>query len=342
MSALACLGRHTVTGMLAASAQQFVDWSAAYRLFAKERFDPEALFGVVRREAVALLPKELPFVASVDDTLLKKRGRKVPGAAWRLDRTGPHFHPNFVWSQRYLQVACALPEDGLVSRARAVPVEMVHCPTPARPRKDATDEERKAYERERKRLRISRVAAERIHALRTALDHEGEPERPLLVCVDGGYTNATVLKDLPERTSLIGRIRKDAKLFRPPEEGVGAAKGRPRVYGQALPTPEQLRQDPALPWQTVRAHAAGKTHDFEVKVVSPVRWRAAGNNNLTLVIIRPLAYRPSRGSRLLYREPAYLISTQENLDLALLLQAYLWRWEIEVAFRDEKQLLGLG
>jgi len=33
---LTCLGRHTVTGMLAASGNQFVDWSGAYRLFSKQ------------------------------------------------------------------------------------------------------------------------------------------------------------------------------------------------------------------------------------------------------------------------------------------------------------------
>ena len=45
---------------------------------------------------------------------------------------------------------------------------------------------------------------------------------------------------------------------------------------------------------------------------------------------------------MLYRQPAYLVCTDTNLNINKLLQAYLWRWEIEVNFRDEKSLLGCG
>ena len=45
---------------------------------------------------------------------------------------------------------------------------------------------------------------------------------------------------------------------------------------------------------------------------------------------------------MLYRNPAYLICTDAQLDIKTLLQAYIWRWEIEVVFRDQKTLIGLG
>jgi len=61
-----------------------------------------------------------------------------------------------------------------------------------------------------------------------------------------------------------------------------------------------------------------------------------------LIIVRPLAYRQRKGARLLYRKPTYLLCTDPNLDEAKLLQAYVWRWEIEVNFREEKTLLGVG
>ena len=35
--ALTCLGRHTLSGSLCTAGQQFRDWSAAYRLFERER-----------------------------------------------------------------------------------------------------------------------------------------------------------------------------------------------------------------------------------------------------------------------------------------------------------------
>jgi hypothetical protein len=60
MSALVGLGRRTVSGMLYASAQQFSDWSAAYRIFERQRFDTNALFAPVRREVVERLKPEEP------------------------------------------------------------------------------------------------------------------------------------------------------------------------------------------------------------------------------------------------------------------------------------------
>ncbi len=59
-------------------------------------------------------------------------------------------------------------------------------------------------------------------------------------------------------------------------------------------------------------------------------------------MIRPLAYRPRKGSKLLYRDPSYLICTDPDLPLPRLIQSYLWRWEIELNFREEKTVLGAG
>lgn len=56
----------------------------------------------------------------------------------------------------------------------------------------------------------------------------------------------------------------------------------------------------------------------------------------------PLRYRLSKKGPLLYREPAYLICTNPDHPPGKILQAYLWRWDIEINFRDEKSLLGTG
>ncbi len=343
LSTLACLGRHTVAGMLVSSGQQFSDWTAAYRLFALDRMELSKLQDPIIQTAHQLLPKDMPFFAAMDDTLVGKRGRKVAGTSWRRDPLGPPFRTNFIWAQRFLQLACIIPESGLSSRARSIPLELHHAPTPRRPGKRATQVEQAQYRIQQAASRISLVGSQRLHALRARLDaQDAASQRPLVTAVDGSYTNNTVFRDIPERTVIIGRIRKDAKLFDAPEVSAAGRKGRRRVYGKPLPTPEQVRQDENIPWQQVQAYAAGKLHSFDVKVLNPVRWKGAGNRNLKLVVVRPLGYRPSKGSRMLYRQPAYLVCTDERLDLTTLLQAYLWRWEVEVSFRDQKTLLGLG
>ena len=159
--------------------------------------------------------------------------------------------------------------------------------------------------------------------------------------VDGSYSNKEVLKNLPQKVTLIGRIRKDTKLFKLPNNQPNT--GRKRVYGEQIPTPEQIRQSNDYKWQEVQAWAAGKTHKFNVKIVNNIRWKSAGKNHiLKLVVIRPLGYRLTKKSKMLYRQPAYLICTDTQLDIQTLLQAYLWRWEIEVNFREEKSMLGAG
>ena len=58
--------------------------------------------------------------------------------------------------------------------------------------------------------------------LRQALDQDdGGKERTLLMAFDGGYTNSTVLKNIPPHTTCIGRIRKDAQLYFPPDPAPG-------------------------------------------------------------------------------------------------------------------------
>ncbi len=49
-----------------------------------------------------------------------------------------------------------------------------------------------------------------------------------------------------------------------------------------------------------------------------------------------------QGARTLYHQPAYLICTDPDLPVQTVVQDYLWRWDIEVNHRDEKQIIGVG
>jgi hypothetical protein len=337
-----CLGRRTLTGLICTQGDQFRDWSKYYRLFENERFEIDTLFTPIRSAVCRHLPKNMPVIATLDDTIMRKRGKKVAGASWRRDPMGPAFRTNFVWAQRFVQMSLIAPTKGFGSSGRGIPVDIVHAPTPAKPTKSATEEQLIDYRSRQTAMRVSKVGAERIIHLRSKLnDDSNSKDRLLIVGVDGGYTNRTVFRSIPENTVLIGRIRKDASLFEKPVDQPNG-RGRNRLYADRMPTPDEYRQMETIPWQGVTAFAAGKTWTFDVKVVRPVRWKAAGGRDAQLVIIRPLAIRPTKGSRLQYRDPAYLLCTDVDLPIEQLLQAYLWRWEIEVNFREEKTIMGTG
>jgi hypothetical protein len=338
LSQLACLERHTVTGLLCSCGRQFVDWSADYRLFSKDAWDANHLFRPVLRASLALLPDAGRVVLAIDDTLLRKSGRKTPGVAYRRDPLSPAFQTNLILAQRFVQFSLLIPNaPGLPAAARGVPCRFEHVPSLKKPRSNATQEERDVYREGVKQQNLNTATCRMIRQLRDELNQVHHAEGcQLVLVVDGSYTNQTVISALPGNTTLIGRIRKDAKLYFPHESS-------PRQYGRAAPTPEQLRQDDQIPWQEIEAYAAGRTHTFRVKSLTPIRWRKTGTKlPLRVVVIAPVGYRLTQGGRLLYRQPAYLICTDPSLQLQPLLQEYLWRWDIEVNHRDEKQVIGVG
>lgn len=335
LCSLLCLGRRTLTGIITTSGGQWLDWSAHYRLYSRDRVDPEKCFDVIRQGVQDLLKPQAPLVVAIDDTIKPKRGVRIDGVGFRRDPLGPKFRVNLVLAQRFLQFSAAVPaSDG---SARLIPIDFLHAPGAKKPRKKADALALAQYKEEQKQANLNYRANQRIARLREVMD----PGRELMLVVDGSYTNGAVIKKLPQRTTLIGRIRKDAVLSEMPKPT--NKPGRRPSYGPERPTPEQIRGDDKIPWLQVRAYAAGKTHVFKVKVVKKVLWRKCGaKRQLQLIIIAPLGYRLRKNSRMLYRQPAYLICTDSQLDLQQLLQYYLWRWQIEVNFRDQKSLLGMG
>ena len=300
------------------------------------------LFSVVRRAVAAQLPSGAPFRAVLDDTLLRRSGLHTPGVAWRRDPLGPRFQTNFVRGQRFLQISAAMP--GKDDVFRLAPIAFLHAPTPPKPGRKATQEALAQYRLDTRASRLPLRASQQIIQLRQDLDRDpGGLQRILLLAFDGGFTNSTVLKPVPPRTVLIGRIRKDAKLCFTPDPALRKTLGRRLCYGAPAPTPEQFRIDDSQPWLTMTFVHSGVDHALRYKLIPNLMWRTAGAHQiLQLVVIAPLAYRLRKGSKLLYRDPAFLICTDPALNPRQIIEAYFQRWDIEVNFRDEKTLLGVG
>jgi hypothetical protein len=330
------MGRHTLTNLLVTGGNQFEDWSADYRLYSEQRIGCTVILEQIRKEVQALNGGSKRLITAIDDSLLPKTGKKIPGVKYARDPMGPPFQVNFVRGQRVIQMSAAVTADG---QARMIPVLFKDASTPVKPGRKSTEAEWTIYKEECKARRLSVRGVECIREMRVKM----EPDCDLWVAVDGSYTNSTVLNNLPDKTVLLGRIRSDARLFYLPREANQAGTGRKRIYGDPAPTPEEIRQNESIPWQTVKAFASGRWHSFKVKTVKHLRWRGSGQKQiLQVMIIAPLRYRLNLSSRLLYRDPAYLICTDPEISPEDLLQAYLWRWGIETNFRDEKSLLGTG
>lgn len=338
---MVCPGRHTISGLITVFGKQFQDWTADYSLYAKERVDAAVIFRQVRKEVEPPASPKRPLCLALDDTILRKTGKAIPGAAYRKDPLGPAFNLNLVWAQRMIQLSAAVVDEN--KDVRMVPIAFEDASTPRKPRKTAPPETVQLYKEQMKQRNLNTLAVQMLKALQEERTKEHAGATPALhVVVDGSYTNKKILRHLPPNTTLIGRIRKDARLSAKPAAPEPASLGRKRIYGEALSTPEQLRQNDAIPWVTVRARVDGKDRAFEVKTIAPVRWRAAGEMDLRVVVIRPLGFQKSQGAKRSYTQPAYLICTDVKLPLEELIQEYVWRWDIEVNHRDEKTILGVG
>ena len=249
--------------------------------------------------------------------------------------------PQYPAKTAYIPDSCSQPKNQQKNQKKNATKKTC---VPAANKKAVVSPEEKEYRLQKKLRALTQVGVRLLHSMRQALDARPDTrQRQLLVSGDGSYTNRPVLRQLPERTTFIGRIRKDAKLFLVLLPTAARSGGRPRRYGAPAPTPEQVLHDDAVPVVKVRCFAAGAVREIPVKLLSAVHWRKAGPDMpLQLVVIKPLGYRLRKGSKLLYRQPAFLICTDPQLDLQTLLQAYIDRWEIECNPRDEKSLIGVA
>jgi hypothetical protein len=331
----------TITSALEWLDQRQEDWSADYRLFSQTHWETQAAFLPVLTQALRHPGAGSHHVYfGQDDTLLRKTSRKIPGTSYARDPLSPPFQVNLVLGQRFVQTSLLLQPGGPGHPWRALPVSFSHAPTPQISQR-ASPEEQAAFKEYRKKHRLSLVALDQLQFCRHQLDQQpGGSQRWLMDVVDGGYSNRTFFRGLPERTHAVARMRKDAKLraYLPPDQRPGARK-----YGPDLPTPGECLYDPAQPWQSMIVFVAGQLRTLHYKEVSGLCWpKVTGDRPMRLILIKAPGYRLRKGSKLLYREPAFLITTDLATPAADLIAAYLARWEVEVNFRDEKTLLGVG
>jgi hypothetical protein len=328
------LGLRTVTRALGVLGREQKPWSNEYRVFSRSPWTARTLFAPAIDAAVAQAPAGA-LIAAGDYTHVVRAGRKIKAARWLRDPLSPPFHVNLVRGIRFFQLALLVPCG--TAAPRAIPVAFAESPIPRKPGKRATEAEWEAYRAEQKRQPAAVAAREEITALRQYLDDHQAKGRTLLLTLDGGFCQRRFMEKPIPGVAMVCRARKDAVLCR---KHTGAGR---RFYGVSTFTPDSVRRDEAVPWQTMSGRFGDKEHPVRYKDADEVLWRnGARRRSVRLIVISPQPYRRSPKGRLQYHEPAYLFTTDLTMPAPILVQAYLDHWQIEVAHRDEKSVLGLG
>ncbi len=339
VSILLAMGRKLFSRALASTGRDQIDWSADYRIFSRCRWSPCVLFRPILQRAVETADESLITVA-FDDTLIKKTGKKIKGASWLRDSASPHFCINFVWGLRYLQASILLPlYNRSASKAcRAIPVQFTQLPKFKKPRWNASPEKWEVYKNLTKKFNLSTHFVKELRYLRHELDLMGFKHKKLLTVVDSSFVNKTcLLADIPN-TEIVGRTRKNARFY----FAIKVKKGK-TFYDPNSVTAQELRRNPDIPYTITTAHYAGEFREVRYKEFKNIFWKwATRKRPLRLIILAPTPFRKTHYSRLSYRDPAYLLTTNQDLPAQLLIQKYLDRWQIEVNFKEEKSQMSLG
>jgi hypothetical protein len=307
--------RRTVCGMLlGAGLSRCWPHDRAHYFFARAAWDLDQLGLAVARLVVALLvPAGAPVTVAVDDSVFRRCGRKVYGAAWQHDGSAPakdklSFGTCFVTAG----IIVSLP---FCSRPVCLPVlARLHVPGKGKAAG-------KARKRDPAPASTVSVAAGLVTLLAAAF-----PGRVVHVVADAHY-HGPALRSLPQTVTWTTRLPRNAVLFdlAPPRV---RKPGRPPRKGARLGTPAGLAA--AAAWAPARVRIYGRDQDMELAEVTCL-WYGC----LDTITVRVILARDTRAT-------LALVSTDLNTPAAALVQRYAGRWEIEQAFHDARHVLGAG
>jgi hypothetical protein len=323
---LLCLGKHTLRRTAEnAHPDRVPDHSRRhgldtyYNFFERSAWTPKSL---AHRVAVLIITR-LQFLGVitllVDDTLAHKRGKSVWGLGWFRDavastkkRVATASGHNWV----VLAVAVCLPVTGVPILALPL-LARLHLPGTGQPScADLT------------RAMLAEVLG-------------WWPDRRFTLVGDGAYATKSLLANLDERVTFVGRLRGDAALYDPrvPAAQKGQ-RGRKAKKGARLPKPKEAAAKADRKrtttgdwvWQDVEVTVYGCVRSLQAFAYEVVWPTVLGYRAFQVVVVRD----PSGRMR-----DCYLFTTDRQASLSWVITQFAWRWSIEVLFRASKQVLDL-
>jgi DDE superfamily endonuclease len=253
-----------------------------------------------------LVPTGPPTVA-VDDTLWRRSGPRLHGAAWHHDGNGPGRHRP-AWGHRWvvLGIIVAVP---MTNRPVCLPL-LARLWVPGDP--------------EHTPQRLARELLDLLAA------HLGD--RRVHLVGDAAYIGQ-VMRNLPEQVTVTARLRADAVLHEVPPPRTGRP-GRPRTRGARLPDLAHLAGMTRYAWTRVQVRCYGTRADREVLALRCL-WYGALKGQMVQVVL----------SRCLGAPDGYdlaIVSTDLVATPQALIERYADRWPIETMFLQARHLVGVG
>lgn len=319
LGAILASGRHTVTAMLT-SARCVISghWSCYHRVFSRASWSLWPLGKILARAILSWVPEEESVVVAIDDTTAQHRGKRVYGKGCHHDAVrSAHKQIVFKWGHRWVVLAVMV-KFPFVRRRWALPVLV------ALYRPEELDRKERRQHKTPPRLARQLIAV----LIRWF------PARRFVFLGDGGYAShelAGFCQHYARQATLVSRFHGDARLYEPPPVRRPGQRGRPRVKGRKLPTPEETVAQSRLKKTTVE-WTGGTTR--RVGLVSGTgHWYKAGQG---LVEVRWVFVHPLEGRH----RDGYFYTTDVSLSPEEIVGLYNRRWSIETTFQEVRQHVG--
>src|SRR5919199_1808358 len=190
------------------------------------------------------VPDEAPVVVGIDETIERRRGRKIAARGIYRDpvrSSQEHFVKTSGLRWVSMHLLAPIPWIG---RVWALPFFTVLAPS-----------ERYHVQRGKRHKQVHDWGRQMICQMRRWL-----PDRSLVVVADSTYAVLELLaacRSLPMPVTLVTHLRLDAALYDPALPRTLGATGRPRVKGARQPTLEQRLRDGSAGWERERVRGYG-------------------------------------------------------------------------------------
>ena len=318
VAAILTNGRRTVANLLRTVADLTEGDSSSYhRVLSLAQWSALSLAAALTRFLIQHFWPQGRVRLVGDDTVTEHPGKEVYGKARHRDAVrSSHSYTAWRWGHKWVVLA-VLVRFPFASRPWALPVLVTLYRSP---------------EDNRKRRRPHKTPARLMQSLLRLL-LRWFPDRQFVFAGDQGYGShgvASLSQRSRGRLAVVSKFYPDANLYEPPPAYAG--KGRPRVKGAKLPTPQEVVAKAQRTRLNVAWYGGGRR---DVEVVSGTgRWYKAGKG---LVAVRWVYVHDLTGTH----RDEYFYSTDVTMTPQEIIEEYAGRWNIETTFEEARAYLGL-
>lgn len=314
-------GARTVAACLrAVGLDDAKDFSSYHRVLNRAVWSPFVMSRILLGLLVAsIVPREGPLIFVIDDTLERRRGKKIRYKSLFRDAVRSKEQPVAAYGIRWVCVAI-LVNTPWNQRPWALPV-LVAPSLSLRRAKQLNKPHRSPVSWARLLLKKVR---------------RWYPQRQVVLIGDGGYASIDLVADAGRGdvpATAVARMRLDASLYQQPGEQPAGKRGPKPKKGERQRSLAERARDPRTRWKTQRVRwYAGREATIQY-VSEAALWHTPGADP---VPIRWVLVRCPDDTNM---KPAALLCSDTNADPLQILVWFLGRWSIEVTFEEMRACL---